>query len=437
MRRLSIRFWLRALALAMGMLLAAALVLGLAGCGGAQNEASSVRLARHEGELAIQDGQQKELSPAADMALYSGYRLATGPAGYGWLTLDESRLAKLDESSKLALQKEGKALTLELESGSLFFNIEKPLAQDESLTIRSSEMTVGVRGTCGWAEADGAALSLYLLTGRVELSVPAKEGGALTKTLEAGQYAVLREDEGQIDIMGFLQEEVPAFVREELKGPLLEEAFSQLDDGGDGSGFGEAGQPGQEPGSGQDPAWADELLAGMPKSDGSTPGVVGSQWIDFTGEGEPVLLVIRREESSAPESILCCLDLYAEGGLQCGSLACNIEPGWPVELAQKDGMGYLAASTSFGSNGQRSYNIYGFIRESMGGWNWQPVEWFVVDDTGGYNAVAAHNPDGSVTYGNDTMIECSNAEARAVLDSYQTLGPIASNEGGQLVCAEG
>lgn len=441
MRRLSIQIWLRALALAMGMLLAAALVLNLAGCGGAQNEASSVRLARHEGELAIQDGQQKELAPAADMALYSGYRLATGPAGYGWLALDESRLAKLDESSKLALQKEGRALTLELESGSLFFNIEKPLAQDESLTIRSSEMTVGIRGTCGWVGAGLKVLYLYLLKGEVEVSLPAADGSVLRETVTAGQCAILREDDGSIEVSGFYEDEIPAFVLEEVEGPLLDEARESLiPEGPDDSG----GQGENGPAPAENPPWADELLAGLAE-DGVR--VAGSRWVDFAGDGNPMLLVSLQREGAAGDAISCTFEVYASGGAfesyngepwLVGSDSFGVEPGWPVQLAQRDGQCYLFSSITGGSQGERNYSISGLVwDEALHQQVWRAVDWIVVSDQGGYNAVAAHDPDGSVAFGENTLIECGNAEAHAALDRYAILGTVAANEGGQLVCPAG
>ncbi len=430
----------RCFAGALSALLAAVLVLNLAGCGGAQNEASSVRLARHEGELAVRDGQQKELAPAADMALYSGYRLATGPAGYGWLALDESRLAKLDEESELAIEKEGKALTLELEAGALFFNIEKPLAQDESLTIRSSEMTVGIRGTCGWVGAGLNVLYLYLLKGEVEVSLPAADGSVLRETVTAGQYAVLREDDGSIEISGFYEDEIPAFVLEEVEGPLLDEMRGSLiPEEPDGSG-GQGGGPAPA----ENPAWADELLAGLAE-DGVR--VAGSCWADFAGDGTPMLLVSLQREGVAGDAISCTFEVYASGGAFgsydgepriVGSDSFGVEPGWPVQLAQRDGQCYLLSSITGGSQGERNYSISGLVwDEALHQQVWRAVDWIIVSDQGGYNAVMAHNPDGSVAFGENTLTECSNAEAHAALDRYAILGTVASNEGGQLVCPAG
>ena len=57
------------------------------------------------------------------------------------------KLTKLDQNSEIAIQKEGKALEIEVKSGSLFFNITEPLADDETMNIRASTMLVGILNT--------------------------------------------------------------------------------------------------------------------------------------------------------------------------------------------------------------------------------------------------------------------------------------------------
>ena len=90
-------------------------------------------------------------------------------ASFAWINLDDVKLAKLDEKSEIAIQKEDKRLELEVKSGSLFFNVTQPLEDDETMNIRTSSMVVGIRGTCGWVEVpDASHMNVYLLEGKVE-----------------------------------------------------------------------------------------------------------------------------------------------------------------------------------------------------------------------------------------------------------------------------
>lgn len=124
------------------------------------------------------------------------------------------KLAKLDQDSEIAITKEGKKLEIEVRSGSLFFNVTEPLADDETMDIRTSTMMVGIRGTCGWVTQDTAAL----LEGTVEVTA-----GEQAVTISAGEMAVLTGD-GTLEVKSFYQENIPAFIQDEnLEETILEE----------------------------------------------------------------------------------------------------------------------------------------------------------------------------------------------------------------------
>lgn len=84
-----------------------------------------------------------------NLGLYSGYGINTHLVSYAWINLDDVKLTKLDQNSGIIIQKEGKALNIEIKSGSLFFNVTEPLGDDETMDIRTSTILVGIRGTCG------------------------------------------------------------------------------------------------------------------------------------------------------------------------------------------------------------------------------------------------------------------------------------------------
>ena len=208
-------------------LLAAAVALAvlLAACSG---KAATVRLARTEGDVSVWDDKEDSLAPEEELGLYAGYRMATGAAGYGWLSLDEDRLAKLDENSTMDIVAAGKKLRLALGSGSLFFNIEKPLEEDETFEISTSNMMVGIRGTCGWVSVSGDRLLVRLLEGKVRCTVTLPDGDTVVETVEAGEKASMSPD-GTITISALSDADIPEFVRVELDGnTALKETVSTL-----------------------------------------------------------------------------------------------------------------------------------------------------------------------------------------------------------------
>ena len=189
--------------------LALALLFLLSGCGGAT--ATSMRLRKIEGEVQVSDGKEKSVEAREDLALYSGYDVGTEAKSYSWIDLDSAKLIKMDESSQVGIEKDGGNLKLQLESGTLFFDIAKPLEDNESMEIRTSTLGIGIRGTCGWvdASADGTT-KVYILLGKVECTA-----GEKSAFVSAGEMAYIDED-GEIVVRRFDSYAIPPFVDAEL-----------------------------------------------------------------------------------------------------------------------------------------------------------------------------------------------------------------------------
>ena len=189
--------------------LALMMVLSLTACDNG-TKAAVMRLRRIEGTVAVSNSDGKDVAPMENLGLYSGYGVGTRPASYAWIDLDDVKLVKLDQSSEIAIEKEGKALDIELKSGSLFFNVTQPLEDDETMNIRASTMLVGIRGTCGWVEDKDGRPQVYLLEGKVECSA-----GDKTVQVRAGEVGTLTAD-GELTVEPFDKQDLPAFVWEEL-----------------------------------------------------------------------------------------------------------------------------------------------------------------------------------------------------------------------------
>ena len=194
----------------LSLLLALSVLLALAACGSRGGTAASMHLRRAEGTVDVSNGDGKSLPVLDNLNLYSGYGIGTRSASYAWIDLDDVKLTKLDQNSEIAIEQAGKALDIEVKSGSLFFNVTEPLENDETLNIRTSTMLVGIRGTCGWVEANGGLSRVYLLEGKVDCSAEGQ-----TVRVNAGEMAELTAD-GELTVREFTEQDVPAFVRDEV-----------------------------------------------------------------------------------------------------------------------------------------------------------------------------------------------------------------------------
>lgn len=192
------------------------------GCAG-NASASVMRLIRTEGTVGVSDEGGEAVSLAENLSLYSGYHMGTETKSYAWINLDSVKLTKMDEESEVEIQKEGKALEIVVNSGELFFNVTEPLEEDETLDIRTSTMTVGIRGTCGWVRAvDEEHMMVYVLEGTVQCTVTDPESGKnVTDAISGGEKAELilcPEKEEKCEIVKEKLElyEIPLFVLTEL-----------------------------------------------------------------------------------------------------------------------------------------------------------------------------------------------------------------------------
>lgn len=183
------------------------------GCGKDSEEATTMRFLRADGEAWINDDEQKSLDVTEGLSLYSGYGVGTSAHANAWLTLDEATLAKMDYSSEIGIEKsdDEKHLEVDVKSGKMYFNVSKPLKDDESLDIETSTMTVGIRGTAGWVESYDDYSRVALLEGEVTLT--SKSGGD-SVILGEGYMATLFNGSG-FEVEQFSTKDVPEFVMDE------------------------------------------------------------------------------------------------------------------------------------------------------------------------------------------------------------------------------
>ena len=116
----------------------------------ADNKGTTIRLGSTEGTVTVKNASSKAQTARKDMRLYNGYSVQTASVSSAYLTLDDTKAAKLDALSKAEVKKSGKQLEIKLATGKLYFGVTQPLSSDESLNICTSTMVTGVRGSYGW-----------------------------------------------------------------------------------------------------------------------------------------------------------------------------------------------------------------------------------------------------------------------------------------------
>ena len=132
-------------------------------------KAATLRLEKTQGTVTVTNASGTSKKATQNMKLLSGYTVSTGKASYAYISLDSSKALKLDASSKVSIHKAGKKLEVKVVSGKVMFNVSAPLTSQESLTIRTSSMVTGVRGTAGWFESDQTSSAVYLLEGSLDV----------------------------------------------------------------------------------------------------------------------------------------------------------------------------------------------------------------------------------------------------------------------------
>jgi len=86
--------------------------------------ATTMRLIRYDGEITLTTESGKSLEAVEDRRLTNGNILNTKTESQAWVLLDTDRVVTLMEESTASFIQKGKKLTLNLEEGRIFFDID-------------------------------------------------------------------------------------------------------------------------------------------------------------------------------------------------------------------------------------------------------------------------------------------------------------------------
>ena len=186
-----------------------------ASCG--RNRATTMKLIKIDGEVGVENEKGKSVDLIENLGLYNGYGIGTQPKSFAWIDLDDTKLTKMDEKSDVDIIKDGKKLELVVNSGGLFFNVTKPLEDDESMDIRTSTTICGIRGTCGWVESQGDISYVGLLDGKVECTVTV-DGKEETVRVNTKELLIVKKDGENVtyEVKELTYKDVPEFVQVEI-----------------------------------------------------------------------------------------------------------------------------------------------------------------------------------------------------------------------------
>ena len=146
--------------------------------------ATTMRLLRVEGTVNIEDSTGSTKPVIDNIRFQSGDALNTGSDGLASVGLDDTKIVTLENDSRAEFYKNNKQLELKLTKGALFFEVTEKLADDETYEIKTSNMSVGIRGTSGYVYYDEDGRESVIITdGVVKVSAYNPETGE-TKTIE-------------------------------------------------------------------------------------------------------------------------------------------------------------------------------------------------------------------------------------------------------------
>lgn len=185
--------------------------------------ATTMRLLRFEGTVTMEDNGASQ-AVKENLRLKSGNTLDTAVASLVSIGLDDTKIVTMDELSRSEFNQKGKYLNLNLTKGSIFFEVDKPLAENETFEIETSTMIVGIRGTSGWVSVSGENESLIITDGKVHVIGTNPVTGEVKEIdVKAGQrISVYLYNDREVDSIMFVLEDIterdlPEFVLRMLR----------------------------------------------------------------------------------------------------------------------------------------------------------------------------------------------------------------------------
>ena len=175
------------------ILLCLAMILGSAAsvfADTSQGTATTLRLEKTEGKVAITKAGGKSVTVKEGTRLYDGYEIKTDKKSAAYVSLDSAKAVMLDASTDVTIKKSGKKLEIMLKAGTVLLNVEDKLSGNEELNIRTTNSVTGIRGTIVQASFNPKTQNseIYLFEGMTTGKYLAPDGSWYTQTLTTGSW---------------------------------------------------------------------------------------------------------------------------------------------------------------------------------------------------------------------------------------------------------
>jgi hypothetical protein len=140
--------------------------------------ASVIRLEQITGTVKVTDSAGNPSQIIDKMRLNNEDDVNTFAKSYAYISLDASKAVKMDAKSEAYVKKNKKKYELVLESGNLIFDVSSPLQSSESMQIKTTNMTMGIRGTCAQVQKVSKNFTrICLLDGTLDVTVKDPDSG--------------------------------------------------------------------------------------------------------------------------------------------------------------------------------------------------------------------------------------------------------------------
>ena len=189
----------------------------------AQITATTMRVLRLEGDVSLED-KGKSKTVKENLRLNNDNALSTADESLVSIGLDDTKIVTMDELSRAEFSQQGRKLKLNLTAGSLFFDVTKPLEEDETFNIHTTTMVVGIRGTSGWVSVSGEHETVIITDGTVHIIGTNPVTGEVKEIdVHAGQrVSVYLYNDREVDSIMFTVDDIterdlPEFVLDRLR----------------------------------------------------------------------------------------------------------------------------------------------------------------------------------------------------------------------------
>ncbi len=188
--------------------------------------AVTMRIQRLVGTVNLYNEEGNEQSLREKMRLGAGQTVTTAGESLIMVSLDDTKLMTMEETSKAEIKTRGKKLLFNLLEGNLFFNVTEKLADNESFDVNTTTMVCGIRGTSAYVGRDSTSHEVLMVTDGLVHVVATNPVTKETTEVDvpAGQMITIYLDEEaegdktiSIVMQSFKEEDLPAMALDTIR----------------------------------------------------------------------------------------------------------------------------------------------------------------------------------------------------------------------------